>query len=120
MKVVLPLFPTYLFVHISDRERVKALQSPGVLQLVGNSRGPLPVPASEIEFLRSGLGGKHLEPFRDLVVGERVCIKTGVMQGVQGTLVRKCKSLRFVLSLELINQHASIEVDAEDLQPVRA
>ena len=40
------------------------------------------------------------------------------MEGVEGTLVRKSDSLRFVLSLELINQHAAIHVDAEDLEPV--
>ncbi|MFY9853650.1 MAG: UpxY family transcription antiterminator, partial [Terracidiphilus sp.] len=36
MKLILPLFPTYLFVHINFRERAKVLQSPGVLQIVGN------------------------------------------------------------------------------------
>ncbi len=118
IEVILPLFPTYLFVRISDRERVNVLQSPGVLQIVGNRREPLPLPASEIEFLRSGLCGKKIEPYRDLVVGQRVCIKSGVMQGVKGTLFRKSNALRFVLTLELINQHAAIEVNAEDLEPI--
>jgi hypothetical protein len=49
-----------------------------------------------------------------------VRIKSGVMQGVQGILVRKGGSMRFVLTLELINQHASIQVDAEDLEPILA
>jgi len=118
MKVILPLFPSYLFIRIGNAERIKALQSPGVIQIVGNSQGPLALPTSEIEFLRSALVGRKVEPFRELVVGQRVCIKTGVMQGVQGTLVRKSKSMRFVLTLELINQHASIEIDAEDLMPI--
>jgi hypothetical protein len=38
MKVILPLFPSYLFVHINFTERVKVLQSPGVLQIVGNGK----------------------------------------------------------------------------------
>ena len=33
VKTILPLFPTYLFVHICSRERAKVLQSPGVLRL---------------------------------------------------------------------------------------
>ena len=118
MKVVLPLFPTYLFVRVNEREKVKALQSPGVLQIVGNGREPLPLLDAEIALLRSGFKGKRIEPFRELIVGQKVRIKSGVMQGVQGTLVRKCKALRFVLTLELINQHAAIEVEAEDLEPV--
>jgi transcription antitermination factor NusG len=118
MKLILPLFPTYLFVHINSGERVKVLQSPGVLQIVGNSRGNVPLPDSEVEFLRSGFCRQRIEPYCDLVIGEKVRIKSGVMLGLQGTLVRKSNNLRFVLTLELINQHAAIQVDAEDLEPI--
>jgi transcription antitermination factor NusG len=120
MKLILPLFPTYLFVHINSRERAKVLQSPGVLQIVGNSRECVPLPDSEVEFLRSDFSRQRIEPYRDLVIGEKVRIKSGVMQGLLGTLVRKSNSLRFVLTLELINQHAAIQVDAEDLEPIVA
>ena len=118
IRVILPLFPTYLFVHIEHRERGKVLQSPGVLQIVGNSREPIPLPDREVEFLRSGFRGENIEPYRELVVGEKVRIKCGVMQGVHGVLVRKNNSLRFVLTLELINQNAAVEVDADDLEPI--
>jgi transcription antitermination factor NusG len=120
MKLILPLFPTYLFVHINSRERGKVLQSPGVLQIVGNSRECVPLSDSEVEFLRSDFCRQRVEPYHDLVIGEKVRIKSGVMQGLQGTLVRKSNSLRFVLTLELINQHAAIQVDAEDLEPIVA
>jgi len=43
-----------------------------------------------------------------------------VMSGVEGTLVRKGESMRFVLTLDLINQHAAIQVDADSLEPVLA
>jgi transcription antitermination factor NusG len=118
MKLILPLFPTYLFVHINSRERAKVLQSPGVLQIVGNSRECVPLPDSEVEFLRSDFCRQQIEPYRDLVIGEKVRIKSGVMQGLHGTLVRRSNSMRFVLTLELINQHAAIQVDAEDLEPI--
>jgi transcription antitermination factor NusG len=118
MKLILPLFPSYLFVHIGPRERDKVLQSPGVLQIVGKKRVSLPLPDSEIEFLRSGACRQRIEPYRELVIGDRVRIKSGVMQGVEGTLVRRGSSMRFVLTIELINQHAAIQVDAEDLEPI--
>jgi transcription antitermination factor NusG len=120
VKVVLPLFPTYLFVRIHPQQRTKVLQSPGVLQIVGNGRESTPLPESEIDFLRSGFCRQRIEPFRELVVGARVRIKSGVMQGVEGTLVRKSDTMRFVLTLKLINQHAAVQVDAEDLEPIVA
>ena len=120
MKLILPLFPTYLFVHINFRERAKVLQSPGVLQIVGNKLECAYIPDSEVEFLRSDFCRQRIEPYRDLVIGEKVRIKSGVMQGLRRTLVRKSNSLRFVLTLELINQHAAVQVDAENLEPLIA
>jgi transcription antitermination factor NusG len=117
MKLVLPLFPGYLFVHVNSRERAMVLQSPGVLHIVGNGREYVPLPEPEIEFLRSGLCRERIEPYRELVVGERVRVRSGMMRGVCGTLVRKGSGVRFVVTLQLINQHAAVLVDAEDLEP---
>src|ERR1700744_1452555 len=55
VKVELPLFPTYLFVRIEQGERARVLSTPGVRQLVGNSREPLSLPDREIDFLRANL-----------------------------------------------------------------
>jgi transcription antitermination factor NusG len=117
-KITHPLFPSYLFVHIDRRERVGVLQSPGVLQIVGTSREPLPLQDSDIDFLRTNCRDRKLEPYCELLVGEKVRIKSGALEGVQGILVRRKNSMRFVLTLQLINQHAAVEVNAEDLEPV--
>lgn len=114
----LPLFPSYLFVRIGRRERGKVLDSPGVLHIVGNHRDPLPVPDATIEFLRSDFCAGKMEPYRELVVGQKVRIRDGAMCGLQGVLVRKNNNLRFVLTVDLINQHAAVEVGAENLEPV--
>lgn len=120
VKVVLPLFPSYLFVRIALIERVRVLQCAGVLYLVGNRGGPVPLPDAEIEFLRSDFCRARVEPYHELVVGQRVRVRSGLMQGVEGVLVRRNNTLRFVLSLGLINQQAAVEVNAEDLEPVFA
>ena len=118
VKITHPLFPTYVFARIHAWERAKVLRAHGVLRIVGNSQGPIPIPAYEIDFLRSDFCKQRVEAYRDLIVGEKVRIKAGPMRGVQGTLVRKKDSLRFVLTLEMINQHAAVEVDADELEPV--
>ena len=118
VRTILPLFPTYLFVHINCRQRTRVLESPGVINIVGNSREHLPVPDSAIELLRCGVQGRNVEPYLEFVVGKKVRIKSGSMEGVEGVVVRKGNSLRFVLAIEMINQYASIEVGAEDLEPI--
>ena len=118
VKVILPLFPTYLFVQINANERSNVLQAPGVLRILGNGRKRSSILNSEVDFLRSGFRGRMMEPYRELVIGEKVRIVGGAIKGVEGTLIRKNNNLRFVLTVQLLNQHAVIEVDAENLEPV--
>jgi transcription antitermination factor NusG len=120
VKIVQALFPTYMFVKIHSEEQSVVLRSPGVRRLVGNHKGPVALPDDEIEFLRSKVFSHSVEPYSDLVIGEKVRVKYGPMQGLQGVLVRKKNSLRFVLTLELLNQSAAVEVGAEELEPVLA
>lgn len=120
VKLELPLFPSYLFVRMCRGERSRVLSAPGVLRIVGNHREPIPVPEASIDFLRSGLFAKSIEPYSELVVGERVRIRSGPMQGLEGVLVRKNNNLRFILTVDLINRHASVEIGAENLEPVAA
>jgi len=62
MNLELPLFPNYVFVRIDPRERVRVLEVPGVMSLVGFGRALAPLPDFEIEALRSGLGKRKIEP----------------------------------------------------------
>lgn len=119
VRVVQPLFPSYLFVRIRPRQKGTVLSAPGALHLVGNGRGPLAISDREIEFLRSAFCRTRVEPYHDLVVGNRVRIRSGPMEGLVGTLVQKKKSLRFVLTITMINQNAAVEVQADELEPVR-
>lgn len=115
----LPLFPGYLFVHIRRSERVRVLDVPGVLAVVGgNGREPVALPDEAIDALRSGLHLRHAEPHALLAVGQRARIRFGALAGMEGIVVRKKNSLRVVLTLESIQQSIAVEVASEDLEPL--
>jgi transcription antitermination factor NusG len=116
--IELPLFPCYLFVHISRDERGRVLGVPGVLSIVGSPNEPWPLRTSEVEALRLGIKMGAVEPHPYLKVGERVRIKNGPMSGVEGILTRKKNGLRFVLTLEVIMRSVVVEVDASDIEMV--
>jgi len=116
MNLDLPLFPNYVFVRIDPRDRVRVLAVPGVLSLVGFGRALAPLPDSEIEALRSGVGQRKIKPYPYLVVGERARIKAGPMAGMEGVLVREKNNFRVVLTLDVIMQSVVVEVDADDLE----
>src|SRR5690348_18035326 len=46
MTLELPLFPSYVFVRVPVRERVRVLEVPGVLSLVSTAGKPVPLPES--------------------------------------------------------------------------
>jgi transcription antitermination factor NusG len=119
MKLQLPLFPGYVFVRLPLRERLKIFQVPGVARLISFNRQPAVVPDVEIEALRTGLAARlGTEPHPYLIVGRRVRVKSGPLEGVEGILIRKKNGYRVVLSLDLIQRSASIEVDASDLERI--
>lgn len=118
MSLQLPLFPSYIFVRISPFDRVRVLEVPGVLSLVGAAGKPVPLPEPEIEALRSSLPFVKCEPHPYLVIGERVRIRNGSLEGMEGVLLRKKGLLRVVLSLDLIMKSVAVEVDADNVEPV--
>ena len=114
-----PLFPSYLFVHSSHQHRSKILSVPGILSIVGTSRGATPLPTAEIESLRGGLLLHNATPHPFLKIGEKARILRGAFAGMQGIVVRHKSSTRIVLTLELISRSIAVDIDAADLEPLR-
>lgn len=118
VELQLPLFPNYVFVRIGKQSRGTVLSLPGVVSIVGSSRGPWPLLESEIEILRSGIRVGRIEPHPYLTVGTRVRVKAGVMAGVEGILTRVKNGLRVVMSLDAIMKSIAVEVDMCDIEMV--
>jgi transcription antitermination factor NusG len=119
VRVQLPLFPGYLFVHLDLADRLNVLQVAGVARFVNFGGTIIPVPAVDIESLRAGLiGGLRVEPHPYLKVGRRARVKSGPLQGMIGILLRKKNLERFIISLDMIQRSISVEIDAAQLDPI--
>jgi transcription antitermination factor NusG len=114
-----PLFPGYCFARFRRPDRLRVLKAVGVVELVGPSGEPEPIPDTEIEAIRT-LAGSRLscEPFPFLAEGTMVEVIRGPLMGVRGRLLRKDRELRVVLSVTLIRQAVSVEIDAVDVTPI--
>lgn len=116
VRLKLPLFPGYVFVHMALRDRLKVLQVPGVAKLVSFQGHPAPVPDKAIEAIRACLAGPHpIQPHRYLQRGQRVRVLSGPLAGLTGIVVRQKKSTRFVISFDLLMRSVSVELDSSDL-----
>lgn len=117
--VELALFPSYVFVRIGTRERLRVLQVPGAVSLVTFNGEPAPLPEQEINTLREGLEHEvYAEPHRYLRVGRRVRVMRGPMAGIEGILSRKKDKYRVVISIEALMRSVAVEVDSTDLDLV--
>jgi len=115
-RVQLPLFPSYVFVRMGVRDKLRVLQVPGLSQLVTFQGAPAALPDSEIETLRTALAaGVSAQPYRYLHVGSRVEICHGPLQGLRGVLLRHQAQFRVVLSVEMIMRSIVVEVEASDV-----
>ncbi len=118
MNVDLPLFPGYVFVHISAGDKLRVLQAPSVARFIEFGGVPAPLPEFEVERLRAGLSRVAAEPFPFVRLGDRMRVKSGPLQGLEGTLISKKGSNRFIICMELIMRAIAVELDTVDLEPV--
>lgn len=118
--VRLPLFPGYIFVRIALRDRLRVIEVPGFVRLVGFNSLPCPLPEADINRMKEALNkGVLAEPYPYLTVGTRVEIRNGPMQGMTGILLRRQNKCRVVISVDLIMRSMIVEVEAGDVAPLR-
>jgi transcription antitermination factor NusG len=114
-----PLFPGYVFVHVSDAERVPVLQTMGVVNLVSVGGKAARLQDEEIDRLRACFARPNeVEPHPYLKVGHRVRVKHGPFAGWEGILVQKQNSARLVITVDQIMRAVSINLNGADVESV--
>ncbi len=119
-KVVdLPLFSSYVFVHLlaTNETRARVLRIDGVIRFVGQHGGGTPIPDEQIEWVKM-LVAKKLpfvsHPF--LKAGQRVRIRGGALDGLEGIFKSQNGEDTLVVSLDAIQRSLSIQISGYDLE----
>ena len=112
-----PLFPGYIFVHLPYAERVKVLSLPNVVDILGSKNAPSIVSAEEIDCIKRGVEFGNAVPHPALVEGQHVVIVSGVLRGMQGTLLRNQNNTRVVVTVNSIARSFAVDVDISCLKP---
>jgi transcription antitermination factor NusG len=111
-EIELPLFPGYLFCRMNPHNRLPVLTTPGVMQIVGVGKTPIPVEEQEIDAIqRVGKSGIPLMPWPYLQVGHVAQIEEGPLRGVTGIVIRIKAGLKLVLSVNLLQRSIAVEID---------
>jgi transcription antitermination factor NusG len=117
VRLQMPLFPGYVFVHLALQNRLKVLEVPGVAYLVGFAGKPVAVPEEEFARIRGFLQkGLRAGPHPYLKAGRRVRVRNGPLEGMEGIVARRKNGNRLVVSLELIQRAMAVDLDGADLE----
>lgn len=116
-----PVFPGYVFTRIHAGQRIKVLSSPGVIRILCFNGMPAAIDDAEIEAVKLCLErGTVSGPYPLLEVGDRVRVRSGVLEGLEGYISRCKNDRRLIVPITLINQSVAIEVDVPLLELVDA
>jgi transcription termination/antitermination protein NusG len=120
-KVEIPLFSCYVFVrcllNAEDRTRIHRVES--VLSVVGGRGAGLAIPDDQIDSIRTLLAQKtpwRAHPF--LKVGQRVRVRGGALDGVEGVFVAENGDHSLVISVDAIQRSLAVRIDGYQVEPV--
>jgi transcription antitermination factor NusG len=119
--VELPLFGCYVFVKLvpQNQERQRVLLVDGVLKFVGSIGEGTSIPDEQIDAIRTlvkqGLPYSS-HPF--LKIGQRVRIRSGALDGVEGVLVSRSGERSLIISLDAIQRSLAVRIEGYDVEPI--
>jgi transcription antitermination factor NusG len=101
----------------SDKSRV--LSDTGLFDIVRCGKALAPVSYYEISAVRRVVAsGLAMEPRPDLVIGEEVRMQGGPLVGLIGRLLEIKKSMRLILSVNLLNRLILVEIEQDWVRPI--
>jgi|SRR5580704_8780805 transcription antitermination factor NusG len=120
-KVEVPLFSCYVFLRcaLSAQDRTRVYQVESVHGFVGMHGASLPIPDEQIESIQKVL--TQTAPWRSypfLKVGQRVRVRGGAMDGVEGVFLSENGDHSLIISVDAIQRSMAVRIDGYDVEPV--
>ncbi len=115
-----PLFKSYVFVRIDEKERLQVLMTDGVLNFVHHVGKPAVIRDEEIDIIRKFLSDKDasvsVQSIESLDENTRIIVNHGIFMDSKGTVIRGGNKKVFV-KLESLGQVMTVEFAVEHLTP---
>lgn len=119
--VEVPLFSCYVFVRMAlgGKERLRVCTTDGVLQIVGPRGAGLPIPDEQMDAVRTLMAGQlpcTAYPF--LKIGQRVRVRGGAMDGVEGQLLAVNGDRTLIVSVDVIQRSLAVRIEGYHVEPL--
>jgi transcription antitermination factor NusG len=119
--VQVPLFSGYVFIRSSDTNDAmsRIIRTDGVVNVLGCRPRGTPIPNEEIESVKALLA--HKIPYRNHTfpeIGQRVRIRGGALNGVEGILLAQKSETSLVISVNMIQRSLAMRIDGYEVEAV--
>jgi len=119
--VELPLFSCYLFVKLmpNNEHRQKVLRIDSVLGFAGDPGLGTPIPDEQINAVRTLVDERlpySCHPF--LNTGQRVRIRSGALDGVEGVLLSRKGDRKLIISVDAMQRSLAIQIDGYNVESI--
>src|SRR5215469_2295398 len=118
-KVMLPLFPSYVFVRTALEDRLQILCVPGIVSFVSFNGAPAVVPDAQIHSLSRATTLGRVSPHVYLQSGRRVRVTAGPLLGLEGIVVGFKGSVQVVVSFEWMARSVAVSLDGAEVESLR-
>jgi transcription antitermination factor NusG len=115
----LPLFSGYVFVrlYITPPLRLVVLKTPGVVSFVGFNGEASPIPDEQIATVQVLLSQDiACEPYPFVKAGQRIRIRGGALDGVEGVVIDRNADRSLVVSIDLIQRSLAVRIQGYDVE----
>jgi transcription termination/antitermination protein NusG len=120
-KVELPLFSCYVFVQVvpTNESRVTVLKTDGVVRFIGQHAEGTAIPDEQIESVRTLLAqGVACTSHPFLRVGQRVRVRGGALDGVEGIFQSCVGDDTLIVSIDAIQRSLAVRIKGYDIDVV--
>jgi transcriptional antiterminator RfaH len=120
-KIELPLFSCYVFARIepNNESRNRVCRTSGVFRIVGTGTEGTPIPDHEIESIRGFLNEQlPWSEYPFLKIGQRVRVRGGSMDGVEGILVARNGENSLVISIRAIQRSLAVRIEGYNVEAI--
>lgn len=124
-KILIPMFPGYLFVQLlspDNTTKLDVLKTFGVVRILGKPGGaePIPVPDATIEAIQRLVQSKvEIQQFQYPRIGEPALISDGPFKGIEGVVISTdYEKELFVISIELLQRAVAIKLEGFQIKRI--
>ena len=104
-EITSPLFPSYIFIYATEKERLISIENKEVVRCLTDAGNPSIIPSWQINSLKRMISTQsEIKIIEGTIIGQIVEINSGPFKGIKGTVMNIENKNQLAISIVLLNR----------------